>query len=210
MIQCKLATLPADRWPLNVHPTHPYCTHYNKSDPLPIQCKLATLPADRWPLNAHPTHPYRTHYNKSDRLPIQCKQCGIRFADYSAGKLDMQNHLDMHFRQNHKANQNMGCGHSCNWFVTLEVHNIFDLAYCFCWYYHRIGYRTPYRTLRERVVQLHADSQCPMDAKATAAAELAKCDAKLRALYVVPLTPNPAVHYAIVSPLPNSSHPILL
>ena len=130
-IQCKLATLPANRWPLNVHPTHPYCTHYNKSDRLPIQCKLATLPAHHWPLNAHPTHPYHTHYNKSDRLPIQCKQCDIRFADDSAEKLDMQNHLDMHFRQNHKANQNMGCGHSCNWFVTLEVHNIFNLAYCF-------------------------------------------------------------------------------
>ena len=63
-----LATLPADCWPLNVHPTHPYRTHYNKSDRLPIQCKLATLPANCWPLNVHPTHPYRTHYNKSDPL----------------------------------------------------------------------------------------------------------------------------------------------
>ena len=54
-----------------------------------------------------------------DRLPIQCKQCGIRFADDSAGK------LDMHFRQNRKANQNMGRGHSCSWFVTLEVRNMY-------------------------------------------------------------------------------------
>ena len=30
-----------------------------------------------------------------------------------------------------------------------------------------------------------ADGQCPMNAKATAAAELAKCDTKLQALYVV-------------------------
>ena len=36
----------------------------------------------------------------------------------------MEDHLDMHFRQNRKANQNMGRGHSRSWFVTLEVRNI--------------------------------------------------------------------------------------
>ena len=59
-------------------------------------------------------------------------------------------------------------------------------------------------------MQLRADGQRPMNVKAAAAAESAKRDAKLQALYVVLLTPNPAVHYAIISPLPNSSHPILL
>jgi pre-mRNA cleavage complex 2 protein Pcf11 len=28
----------------------------------------------------------------------------------------MQDHLDMHFRQNRKANQNIGRGHSRSWF----------------------------------------------------------------------------------------------
>jgi pre-mRNA cleavage complex 2 protein Pcf11 len=56
-----------------------------------------------------------------DQLPIQCKQCGIRFADSVAGKKKMQDHLDMHFRQNRKANQSVGRGHSRSWFVDVEV-----------------------------------------------------------------------------------------
>ena len=141
-----------------------------------------------------------------------------------------ENHPDMHFRQNCKANQNMGCGHSCGWFVTLEVYNIFDLAYCFCWHYHRIEHRTPYQTLRERVMQLCADGWHPMNVKATAATELAKCNAKLWALYAdlhwpwletlctliqtstssMTSIPNPTVHYTIIFSLLNSSHTILL
>lgn len=56
-----------------------------------------------------------------DRLPVQCKQCGIRFADSTSGKKDMQDHLDMHFRQNRKANQNIGRRHGHGWFVGVEV-----------------------------------------------------------------------------------------
>lgn len=55
------------------------------------------------------------------KLSSQCKQCGIRFADTPAGKDSMQEHLDMHFRQNRKANQNLGRGHSRSWFVAVEV-----------------------------------------------------------------------------------------
>lgn len=33
----------------------------------------------------------------------------------------MDDHLDMHFRQNRKVNQNQGRGHSRSWFVSLEV-----------------------------------------------------------------------------------------
>ncbi|KAF7978402.1 hypothetical protein HWV62_805 [Athelia sp. TMB] len=33
-----------------------------------------------------------------DRLSVQCKQRGIRFAESTSGKKDMQDHLDMHFR----------------------------------------------------------------------------------------------------------------
>ena len=33
----------------------------------------------------------------------------------------MDDHLDMHFRQNRKANQNIGRGHSRSWFIGIEV-----------------------------------------------------------------------------------------
>jgi pre-mRNA cleavage complex 2 protein Pcf11 len=56
-----------------------------------------------------------------DRLSSQCKQCGIRFPDTDEGKKTMDDHLDMHFRQNRKANQNIGRGHSRSWFVGIEV-----------------------------------------------------------------------------------------
>ena len=33
----------------------------------------------------------------------------------------MEEHLDMHFRQNRKATQNVGRGHSRSWFISIEV-----------------------------------------------------------------------------------------
>ncbi|KII95071.1 hypothetical protein PLICRDRAFT_33902 [Plicaturopsis crispa FD-325 SS-3] len=100
-----------------------------------------------------------------DRLPIQCKQCGIRFADTSEGKKDMEGHLDMHFRQNRKANQNIGRGHSRSWFVGLDdwIHD----------------------TSADVKGKGRADGSRPLNAKAAAAAEAAKHDAELRALHVV-------------------------
>ena len=56
-----------------------------------------------------------------DSAPSQCKQCGIRFTDSSSGKKQMEDHLDMHFRQNRKASQAVGRGHSRSWFISLEV-----------------------------------------------------------------------------------------
>ncbi|KAG1901129.1 uncharacterized protein F5891DRAFT_936818, partial [Suillus fuscotomentosus] len=51
----------------------------------------------------------------------QCKQCGVRFLDDTLGKKEMEDHLYMHFRQNCKANQSLGHGHSRSWFVDLDV-----------------------------------------------------------------------------------------
>lgn len=45
----------------------------------------------------------------------------MRFSDDPAGKKRMEDHLDMHFRQNRKASQTVGRGHSRSWFVSLEV-----------------------------------------------------------------------------------------
>ncbi len=52
---------------------------------------------------------------------IQCKQCGVRYPDNPVGKQAREEHLDMHFRQNRKANENIGRGHSRSWFVAVEV-----------------------------------------------------------------------------------------
>ncbi|KAI5996628.1 hypothetical protein EDC04DRAFT_2872364 [Pisolithus marmoratus] len=51
---------------------------------------------------------------------MQCKQCGLRFSDDLSGKKRMDDHLDMHFRQNSGVGQNVGRGHSRCWFVSLE------------------------------------------------------------------------------------------
>jgi pre-mRNA cleavage complex 2 protein Pcf11 len=56
-----------------------------------------------------------------DCMPVQCKQCGLRFSDTSQGKKAMQEHLDMHFRQNRKASQSVGRGYSRSWFLGAEV-----------------------------------------------------------------------------------------
>ncbi|TFK55983.1 hypothetical protein OE88DRAFT_1652537 [Heliocybe sulcata] len=63
-----------------------------------------------------------------DRLSSQCKQCGLRFSDNSIGKKKLEEHLDMHFRQNRKASQNVGRGHSRSWFIGVEdwIHEISD------------------------------------------------------------------------------------
>ncbi|KAF8897640.1 hypothetical protein BD779DRAFT_1491908 [Infundibulicybe gibba] len=100
-----------------------------------------------------------------NQLSAQCKQCGVRFADTVIGKKNMEDHLDMHFRQNRKANQNIGRGHSRSWFIGVEdwIHN----------------------SAVDSKGKGRADGSRPMNAKAAAAAEVAKRDAELRALYVV-------------------------
>ncbi|RDB22818.1 Uncharacterized protein C4G9.04c [Hypsizygus marmoreus] len=100
-----------------------------------------------------------------DQLSAQCKQCGIRFADTIIGKKSMEDHLDMHFRQNRKANQNVGRGHSRSWFIGVEdwVH---DLSV-------------------DAKGKGRADGPRRLNPKAAAAAEVAKRDAELRALFVV-------------------------
>ncbi|KZP20967.1 hypothetical protein FIBSPDRAFT_741406, partial [Athelia psychrophila] len=71
-------------------------------------------------------------------------------------------HLDMHFCQNRKANQNIGRGHSRSWFISVEdwTHNI-------------------YTDIKGK----RAEGHQPLNAKA--AAEVGKCDADLRALFIV-------------------------
>ncbi|QRW16415.1 PfkB family carbohydrate kinase [Rhizoctonia solani] len=53
-----------------------------------------------------------------NRLPLQCKQCALRFPAGEAGKKSMEDHLDLHFKQNRKARENTGRGHSRSWFVS--------------------------------------------------------------------------------------------
>ncbi|KAH7914222.1 hypothetical protein BJ138DRAFT_1177497 [Hygrophoropsis aurantiaca] len=100
-----------------------------------------------------------------ERLSVQCKQCGVRFSDDVMGRKDMESHLDMHFRQNRKANQNLGRGHSRSWFVALEdwVHDT----------------STDYKG------KGRADGVRPLNAKASALAEAANREAELRAQFVI-------------------------
>lgn len=137
-------------------------------------------------LSSNPT-PYRQRSHlvelMYDRLPAQCKQCGIRFPDGPAGKKMMDDHLDMHFRQNRKAGQAVSRGHSRSWFVSVEV-------------------RFTYEACLPRVANLldaqdwihdgfvdtkgkgRADGR-KISSSAAAAAEAAKREAELRALHVV-------------------------
>jgi len=55
-----------------------------------------------------------------EQQPIQCKQCAVRFPGSPTGKKEYEEHLDMHFRQNRRASQNVGRGHSRSWFVGIE------------------------------------------------------------------------------------------
>ncbi|EIW82099.1 hypothetical protein CONPUDRAFT_136662 [Coniophora puteana RWD-64-598 SS2] len=92
-----------------------------------------------------------------DRLPVQCKQCGTRFTSDTNGKKDMEDHMDMHFKQNRKASQNVGRGHSRSWFVNLD----------------------------DWLDEKGKGRGRPANAKAFAVAEAAEHDANLRSQYVV-------------------------
>lgn len=100
------------------------------------------------------------------RMPVQCKQCGLRFSDTAQGKKIMQEHLDMHFRQNRKASQSVGRGHSRSWFLGVEDW-IRDLPYS------------------SGDKDMTGFSSRLSNAKAVASAESARRDAELRARFVV-------------------------
>ncbi|KAF9451674.1 hypothetical protein P691DRAFT_662701 [Macrolepiota fuliginosa MF-IS2] len=55
-----------------------------------------------------------------DYLSLQCQQCGIRYPDTTLGKRRLEDHLDLHFRQNRKLSQNPGRGHDRSWFISVE------------------------------------------------------------------------------------------
>ncbi|KAE9397118.1 hypothetical protein BT96DRAFT_966286 [Gymnopus androsaceus JB14] len=96
-----------------------------------------------------------------EQLGAQCKQCGLRFLDTVDGRKALEDHLDMHFKQNIKANQNIGRGHSRSWFVGVED-----------W-------------VQDVKGKGRADGSRPVTAKAAAVAEAAERDAKLRSEFVV-------------------------
>ncbi|KAG7096775.1 hypothetical protein E1B28_004185 [Marasmius oreades] len=98
-----------------------------------------------------------------DKLALQCKQCGIRFFDTATGKKELEDHLDMHFRQNLKATQNIGRGHSRSWFIGADdwIHDVSDV---------KGKGRADFR---------------PLNSKAAAVAETSKREAELRSQFVV-------------------------
>lgn len=60
--------------------------------------------------------------------PIKCKQCAFRFPQGRFGKKRMEEHLDMHFRQNKRNREISGRGHSRNWFLSVQVRNIVGIS----------------------------------------------------------------------------------
>jgi len=103
----------------------------------------------------------------------------------------MQEHLDMHIRQNRKASQNTGCGHSRSWFIGVDVrvHFLYDTLTAthnaFQDWIHDISVDVKGKGC--------TDGNWPLNVKAAAAAAvIAKCDAELRALYVVVLSGDEA------------------
>ncbi|KAF5344131.1 hypothetical protein D9758_008861 [Tetrapyrgos nigripes] len=99
-----------------------------------------------------------------DHKTSQCKQCGLRFHDSTTGKKTMDDHLDMHFKQNMKANQNIGRGHSRSWFTNIDdwIHDTVD-----------------------RKGKGRADGTRPLSGKAAAAVDAAKREAELRSQFVI-------------------------
>ncbi|PPQ99035.1 hypothetical protein CVT24_003595 [Panaeolus cyanescens] len=100
-----------------------------------------------------------------ERLSSQCKQCGLRFPDTTFGKKTLNDHLDMHFRQNRKAGQNIGRGHSRSWFIGLED-----------WIQDNGG---------DLKGKGRAEGSASLNSKAAVAVEIAKREADLRAQCVI-------------------------
>ena len=92
----------------------------------------------------------------------------------------MDDHLDMHFRQNRKANQNIGRGHSRSWFIGIEV-RIRRLMSLFR-RFKRIFQDWIQEISGDRKGKGRADGSGPMNAKAS---EDAKREADLQAQYVI-------------------------
>ncbi|KAF8328552.1 uncharacterized protein EI90DRAFT_2974317 [Cantharellus anzutake] len=102
-----------------------------------------------------------------ERQPLKCRQCAKRFPDDEAGAKARDDHLDLHFRQNKRATESIGRGHSRSWFVGVDnwVHDIADA--------HAAS------DLREK-----GKAGGPVSAKAAAAAAAERLS-KLNAMYVV-------------------------
>lgn len=94
----------------------------------------------------------------------------------------MEDHLDMHFRQNRKANQSLGRGHSRSWFVDLDVRIFFLLD-------PKHANRLSQDWVHEGRVDVkgkgRADGPRPTTNKAALAVDAARRDAELRTQFVV-------------------------
>jgi pre-mRNA cleavage complex 2 protein Pcf11 len=94
----------------------------------------------------------------------------------------MDDHLDMHFRQNRKANQNIGRGHSRSWFIGVEV----SVRLLSSFQQFKGIFQDWIQDISgDRKGKGRVDGSGPLNAKASAAAENAKREAELQAQYVI-------------------------
>jgi hypothetical protein len=96
----------------------------------------------------------------------------------------------MHIRHNRTANQNIGRGHNCSWFIEVDVRADFHRYFI---------KRSPILLSQDWIHDVSIDAKPgkirtneyrPLNAGAAASAEIAKRDAELHALYVV-VPPGP-------------------
>jgi len=102
-----------------------------------------------------------------EKQSLKCKQCSKRFPNDEVGRKARDDHLDLHFRQNKRATQSAGRGHSRSWFVGIDnwIHDIAD-------------------SLAASDTKGKGKAGGPISAKAAAAAA-AEREVKLRAMFVV-------------------------
>lgn len=63
----------------------------------------------------------RNVFTLYEAQPLRCKQCAVRFPENNLGKKKMDEHLDMHFRQNRRVKDTGGRGISRSWFSNIQV-----------------------------------------------------------------------------------------
>jgi hypothetical protein len=98
-----------------------------------VSCST-TYPHPVSDIRYHRQSPHLVSFLYDRRMP-QCKQCGLRISQEGGGQQKMDDHLDMHFMQNSRNDQNAGRGHSRSWFVGFEVSMKFNCLHAIRYIY---------------------------------------------------------------------------
>ncbi len=115
---------------------------------------------------------------------MKCKQCSKRFSNDEVGRKARDDHLDLHFRQNKRATQSAGRGHSRSWFVGIDVNYLSYLIDPIIDELSQNWIHDIADSLAASDIKGKGKAGGPVSAKAAAAAA-AEREVKLRAMFVV-------------------------